>query len=121
MPRYVIWACENIYGGLHGMNYQGVVEAYNERDALDFAREEAIELIHSYESIEDALEEDVQEQITPQMTEDEIERLREEVYEEDLEYACWLIDETKAYQYSTLELDDKCWDIGYSDFIEEFC
>jgi len=121
MSRYLIWACENIYGGLHGMNYQGVIEADSEGEALEYARNEAIELIHSYESIENSLEEEVQEQITPGMTEDEIEDLREQVYEEDLEYACWLVDEAKANQYSTFELDDKCWDIGYSDFIEEFC
>ena len=120
MARYIIWAAEEIYGGLHGMNYQGVIEADSNNEALEYAREEAIELIYSYECIEEALEEDVQEEISSDMTKDEITQLRTEIYNEDLEYNYWKIDEKLAENYTTKELDDMCYNLGLEEMIAKF-
>ena len=42
MARYAIFACDEMYGGLHGMNYTGVIEADSEEEVAGLAFEEAL-------------------------------------------------------------------------------
>jgi len=121
MARYVYYACENIYGGLHGMNICGVVEANSEDEIADIARTAAYEIIESYSCIVDNLEETIAEYITSDMSEDDIDALRSEIYAEDIDYAWHKIDETKAGIYTTKQLDTYAADTDYDYLISTFC
>lgn len=48
---FYIYACENCYKGLHGIETTYVGDFNNERDANDYALELALELIDSYECL----------------------------------------------------------------------
>ena len=121
MTRYVYYACENIYGGLHGMNTYGVVEAGSEDEIALIARTAAYEVIESYGCIAEALEEDVDEEITPDMDDFEINELRSAIYGEDIDYTWRKIDESKAGKYTTRQLDGMCYNMGYDEFVKTFC
>lgn len=121
MARYAIFACDEMYGGLHGMNYTGVVEANSADEVADIALEEAFDIIQSYSDIYEILEKEVEECIEEDMTEDEIEELRNEIYTNDAQIAFALVDESIAKDYTTEELDNMCYNMTYSDFIKKYC
>ena len=121
MARYAVFVCDEMYGGLHGMNYTGVIEADSVDKMVDIALEEAFYIIESYSDIYEALEEEVEEYIEEDMTEDEIEELRNEIYTKDAQISFALIDESIAKDYTTKELDNMCYNMTYSDFIKEYC
>lgn len=121
MARYAVFACDEMYGGLHGMNYTGVVEADSEEEVANLAFEEALNIIQSYADIYKALEKEIEECIEDDMTEEEIEDLRNDVYTNDVQTIWALVDESVACGYTTKELDDICYNMTYSDFVEEYC
>lgn len=124
MPRFAIYAFEHVYEGLHGMNYQGVVEAPNESDAAAIAHEKAYELIDSYYQITDYLDDELAEVIADsprKLTEDEIEQIRWDLYREDADYEVAQLNEKYCGRLSTEELDETCYDIGFVEFCELYC
>lgn len=121
MARWAVYACENIYGGLHGMNYTAVVDFESSTTVENFARGQSLEVIESYSDIVETLEQDVEYNIEPGMSDEEIEQLRYETYLEDTEYTWEKVDEAKAGEYSTQELDEMIYDLGYEEFVELYC
>lgn len=121
MARYAVFACDEMYGGLHGMNYTGVIEADSEEEVANLAFEEALNIIQSYADIYEALEKEIEECIEDDMTEKEIEDLKNDVYTNDIQTIWALVDELVAEDYTTEELDDICYNMTYSDFVEEYC
>lgn len=118
MAQYAIWACDNIYGGLHGMNYSGVINADTLEEALDYAQERAIEVTQSYSCIESALEDEYVERVDENTPADEAEMIRCEIIFEDIEYNAVKV--TKE-GFSTKELDELCYNIGFEEFVKECC
>lgn len=109
MARYFIWAGEQMYEGLHGIETRRVVENLSYEDACDWANEMSIEVIESYceEEYRDMVDDEVNRDNYD--TEDEY----EEAFDERLgdlkcENTCWIVtevDEEKASGISTQELD----------------
>lgn len=121
MARYAIFACDEMYGGLHGMNYTGVIEADSEEEVAGLAFEEALYVIQSYADIYETLDKEAEECIEENMTEDEIEEFRNDIYTNDVQTTWALVDESVAKNYTTEELDDICYNMTYSDFVEKYC
>ncbi len=121
MARYAIFACDEMYGGLHGMNYTGVIEADSEKEVADLAFEEALYVIQSYADIYEALDKEVEEYLEEGMTEEEEDEVRNDIYTNDVQTIWALIDESVAKDYTTEELDNMCYNMTYTDFVEQYC
>lgn len=117
---YVIHAFEGIFGGYHGIEDWSIWFCDNEEEAISIARENSMEVINSYGCVYEELECDIEEWIDETMSEEDIALLREDVYEEDIDYNIWKIDSdmVKEYDINTLErwLND-----NPEDFIEKYC
>lgn len=97
MALYYVCGQDNIFGGLHGMKYDTIVEG-GEEDALEVGRELAADVIGSYECIIELLEDDVAELCEKygidsrdyfswtSEQEEKIDEIRNDVYEEDMDY-----------------------------------
>lgn len=120
MPRYAIKAYDNLYGGLHGMCSQSVGEFKNKSEAIQYAVQESMDVIVSYASIYEELDRDVEDLTTSEMTDSDICDLREEIYYEDTAYDIYLIDEEKAADLSTTNLNKLFYDLE-DEFIERYC
>ena len=112
MARYVVFAAEEFYGGLYGMNSTFVTEAASDREIEWIARDASLDIIDSYACIRDAIYEDVDPEDYESMS---------EIALEDVMYEWALIDEELAGNYSTKELDSMAYDMGYEDFVEAYC
>ena len=119
MAYYLIYGCDQIYGGLHGMEQYEVVCCENDEEALEWARELSQWVIESYSNISDDLEETVQaicesEGIPYDGTSSEEDEIREQIYEEDMDYCAALLDKQKlpeAAFFDELQI--------YNDLLEE--
>ena len=60
------------------------------------------------------------EKIEPDLTEEELETIREELYDEDTDWAVWEINEEVAKDYPTHTLDTMFYE-NPEDFIDEYC
>ena len=122
MPRYLCYATENKYQGLHGIENTFVVEEKNIRDAEEDCFEACIELMSSYGDIEEELWEEARFYLDED--EDKESVLEEIFWDCQCENACvqvWEIDEEKAKNLSTYELDTIACNEGYEAFLEEYC
>lgn len=107
--RYAIYACEGVYGGLHGIYNVAVFEDTYE-GAKEWGYNASRDLIEDYDS-------------------DEIDSIRDEYgdeavedfYCENIEYLIWEIDEDIAKAISTNTLDELISEMGYEDFVETYC
>ena len=113
MARYVIFAAEQMYGGLHGMNSTFVTEADSDREIEFIAEQASLDVIDSYKCIREVLFDDLDPEID--------DGLRQDACYEDVMYEWALIDEELAGNYSTKELDSMAYDMGYEDFVEAYC
>ena len=119
MAKYLIYAYENLYGGLHGMCSYTVVEKRDDRDAFETAAQLSREVIDSYDCILQDLEEEVREYHDE--TDDEFADDLEQVIEEDIAYEVYKIN-VKAVDHDPTveELEDLFWeDEDY--FFEHYC
>ena len=112
MARYVIFAAEQVYSGLHGMSSTFVTEAESDREVDSIARDASLDVIDSYMCIRD----DLYEGVDPEDYE-----VMNEIALEDVMYEWALIDEELAGNYSTKELDSMAYDMGYEEFVEAYC
>lgn len=123
MSRYFCYATENKYQGLHGISNTFVVEAENIEEAQAQCFQASIELMSSYEDIEEELWEDAKSYLNDEDVENQ-DKLDEAFWECQCENACaqvWKIDEKKAKKFSTRELDTIAYNEGYESFLEEYC
>ena len=102
MQRVFIYACEDSYGGLHGIEDMTVTEVSDLKVADAIGRDMSLGVIESY-------------------------GIREEYGEEDVEYdsdegTCWevykILDDNAN---SVEELDVLCCQLGKEDFIDIYC
>ena len=120
---YVIYAAENIYGGLHGMCDYSIYDCDSLDEVREIGYENGLEVINTYGCICEDLEEELQESIDladDTLSEEAVEELRAEIYNEDVDYNFWKIKEEIAGEYSVKEMEEML----YNDpeyFIEKYC
>ena len=112
MARYAVFAADELYKGLHGMNSTFVTEAESDREVDSIARDASLDVIDSYMCIRDDLYEGVDLEDYETMN---------EIALGDIMYEWALIDEELAGNYSTKELDSMAYDMGYEEFVEAYC
>lgn len=121
MARYVIFAADQMYKGLHGMFDIFIDEYDSDFGATIDAENASLEVINSYGCITECLDEDASESITEDMFDDEISNVYWDVYQEDIYYEFKEIDEDKAKDIPTRQLERIAYDIGYEEFVEKYC
>lgn len=131
MAFYYVCGQDQIYGGLHGMKYESIAEG-NEQDAIDMARELAEDVISSFSGIGDSLEEEISDVCSRYYIDyensstwseddcDRIEEIREEIYEEDLDYFFIKLDETKLPSNDPYELEALLVEMGSEEFLNKY-
>ena len=130
MKRYCIYAAEQQYGGLHGMNYYGVIEAKNQEEAEDYARERSFEVMNDYGDIMETIEENAKYWASQDYEEgtDEWEKAYNENIEQErndnLDYYAKEISKEKnegqGYIVSLDILDNMYWN-NPDEFEEKYC
>ena len=123
MARFLCYATENKYGGYHGIENTFVTEAKDIEEAQSECFQASIELMGSYGDIEEELWEEARFHLSDEEAEDQ-DKLDEAFWECQCENACaqiWEVDEEKAKDLSTYELDIIACNEGYETFLEEYC
>jgi len=116
MRLWAVCGFEQMYGGLHGMIETAIIEG-TEDEAREYAIELSESVINSYSEIADELEETIKEDcefnnINYYEDEDEVWSIREQVYDDDIDYEYVELDVNKlpTLNIETLEkmfYDDK--------------
>ena len=120
---FAIIAAEGIYEGLHGIETKTIVEASNWNEIYDIARELSLEVMESYGDVIEELEREVQEEIdfndTVNWTEERIEELRAEVYNDNVYYNVYQLDEEKIKDDSYEQLEEEFYN-DPEEFLEKY-
>lgn len=113
---YAIYACENVYGGLHGMDNHAIVNCTNEGEANDIGLEMSFDVMESYECITNVLEEEASEEYERDTHEwcDYLEQLKGE----NSYYIIYPIVDTKGK--STRKLEKEFWN-NREEFVKTYC
>ena len=109
MKRYLIYADETEYGGLHGMYDWDIVQCNDEEEAQEIGHEMSERVIESYASLLEEIEEDVRTRLAE-------EGINPNDLDYDERYEDWydcILNEHIQYQY--WELDPS---INYLEIIE---
>lgn len=106
--RVFIYACEDMYHGLHGIEDMRVVEVESIEEANEYGMEMSGEVIDTYNTLGD-------------FEEFEDEEAYEEVWLEAREWYVYPIDEEKAKGKSTRALDKIASKMGSDWFIKRYC
>lgn len=106
--RVFIYACEDMYHGLHGIEDMRVVEVGSIEEADEYGREMSGDVIDTYDTLRD-------------FDDYEDEEAYEEAFLEALEWYVYPIDEEKAKDLSTEELNRLASREGCDLFVEEYC
>ena len=119
MRLWAVWGCDQIYGGLHGMESTAVIEG-TEDDACEYAETLSREVIESYDSIQEYLEAQVREEcefndVDYDEDGDDVYFIRNEIYDEDMEYGYIELDVNKLPTLDIEELDKM-----YYNYRDEF-
>jgi len=120
---YVIHAYEQIYGGLHGMENWSLAECSSIEEANEWLLENSMDVITSYSSIIEDLEQTVEDYKTDDMSEEEIEELRYDVYNEDIDGAIYELKEEFQKDYTSKDLVELERELcnNPEDFVETYC
>ena len=104
MAKYLIYACEMQYNGLHGMNDWNVYDCQTYEEACEIGHELSYDVINSYSCIEGAFEEEVMERLREEgITEehqdydDLYDEWLDELIEEDISYSVYQVQEDIDY------------------------
>lgn len=106
--RVFIYACEDMYHGLHGIENMRVVEVESIEEANEYGMEMSGDVIDTYDTLGD-------------FEEFEDEEAYEEAWLEAREWYVYPINEEKAKGKSTRELDKIASKWGSDWFIKEYC
>lgn len=120
---WVVYGQDVLYGGLHGMNEKTVFEG-TKQEALDYAEFLSEEVINSYSTIYNTLEEDIKAECIfqgiPTGIDLEVEEnIRLEIYQNDMDYGCIELDINKLPTLDVEELDNMLFLDG-EDFINKY-
>lgn len=115
MRLWAVCGFEQMYGGLHGMIETAIIEG-TEDEAREYAIELSESVINSYSEIADELEETIKEEcklnnINYYEDEDEVWSIREQVYDDDIDYEYVELDVNKL---PTLDIE-KLEEMLYND------
>lgn len=108
MALYLIHAYEDMYGGLHGMEDVLILEEDNEEEVRLTAKEMSMDVIDSYSSIRDALEEEAAEY--HEIDSDEYWNTVDELIEEDIAYDYWKLSDEYSEQEYNIMLTSEGWE-----------
>ena len=106
--RVFIYACEDTYQGLHGICDMRVVDVSSLDEANEYGMEMSGDVIDSFDTLGDFEEE---------LDEDEL----DEAFMQSRLWYVYPIDEEKAKDLSTEELDKLAAEWGEDYFIEKYC
>ena len=112
---YAAYITEGIYQGLHGIEQKEILIVSCLKEAHEIATEMSLELMGSYSAVYEELETMVQDEIDANWTEEEVEKLRAEIYNENVYYDLYELDEEKIKDKSYEDLEEEL----YND-LEEF-
>lgn len=126
MIKYLIVGCTSSYGTLHGMYNAEVIEAEDENEAYEIARElgaEAVDTWVNYDDVRAAAEADCgyEPDGDKEPDEDEIEALIDEYLADEMDY--WALKIKDEYQSMTIEELENLLNVemGVDDFSKEYC
>jgi len=131
MAIWYVCGQDQMYRGLHGMKIC-TIEVGTEDDAMTTARGLSYEVMDSYEEISDSLEAQIAEECWEYdinyndsftwSDEDgeKIDEIKDEVYEENLDFFCVELDESKLPTLDPYELDEILHKIGAEEFLKEY-
>ena len=125
MKLYYIYGSDQLYGGLHGMETSRIVLCDDDKEAVEWAKELSYDVMESYSNIYEDLEERVaelcaEERVCYKDDGPEVQRIRDEVYQEDLYYEVDLLDSDWLPTENIDELEDLLWDIGDEEFRKRY-
>lgn len=120
MSRYLIYSCEGLYDGLHGMNHIQVRECESDREAWEIGANASLEIMDSYGIITDDLQAEVDDILSMDEDIDEDEAW-ESVYRDNIVVDYWKINEEKAKNIDIDYLDYLAYDLGVDLFVEQYC
>lgn len=128
MALYLYYAADGIYQGLHGMETLGIVDETNSDKVIEIAKEASLDIIQSYGTIMEDLQQaafdnidlvsyEMDGEVVP---DSEYEKALDEAIEEDIYCKVWKINDSIAQSISYEELEDKAAE-DLELFIEELC
>ena len=117
MSRYLIYSCEGLYEGLHGMNDIQVCECESDREAWEIGVDASLDF---YAIIAHDLQGEVDDILGMGEDIDEDEAW-ESVCRDNVVVNYWKINEEKAKNISITELDSLAYDLGVDLFVEQYC
>jgi hypothetical protein len=120
MARYAIWAFENTYGGLHGIERHIIIEddpehPYTIEDLETEASEYSREIIEDFNTISDEIEEWVN---SEDYDEEEYDEVYEEMIGENIGYCIYKI--VKGEDKTVEELQDMFFNYR-EEFVRDYC
>lgn len=116
--RVFIMAYENIYGGLHGMYTFRVTDVESLDEADDYGREMSYDVIESYGSIMETLEDEIDPDI--EENSEEWEGELDILIRQDTAWEVYIIDEEKAHGVSN-DVLEMAFSGDVEDFIRDYC
>lgn len=114
MRLWAVYGFEQMYGGLHGMIETAIIEG-TEDEAREYAIELSESVINSYSEIADELEETIKEEcelnnINYYEDEDEVWSIREQIYDDDIDYEYVELDVNKLPTLDIEKLEEMFYD-----------
>lgn len=117
---FAIYACDCLYGGLHGMYDCGIFKFFNTEDAIIQGREMSRQVIESYSDILDTLEDDFREYSREDMLDDELNDLWEDIVYSDISYEIRLLKSECLANSTITELEEEFYNDPQS-FLQNYC
>lgn len=123
MRLWAVCGYDQIFGGLHGMIETAIIEG-NENQASEYAIELSESIINSYSEIADELEETIKEEcelnnINYYEDEDEVWSIREQVYDDDIDYEYVELDVNKLPTLDIETLEEMLYNDRF-DFVNTY-
>lgn len=129
MKVYAYYAADEAFGGAHGIETYGLMEADSVEEVKEIARDKSIDIIESYSCISDTLlaeawaaadREDSYEEWDGMDLPDNVEENYAELVREDIYYEVW---EVKAEVVEAMSFDDlnELADEDFFDFVTKYC
>lgn len=114
-----IYACENEYGGYHGIYDKVVCEVKNEEEATVIAMEMSEGVMESYEDIQRTIDAEIEYAITELGDERDEEIIAREIIEMNMDFTIYIVDETTLNGKNIRELDTE-WYNDSEEFLEKY-
>lgn len=116
-----IAAYEGTYQGYHGTITRFVDEFSSYKEAVEAAREESYNIMYDFSNVYKILEQELADYIedTGEYREDVIEGMRDEIYENNLAFDIYYLNETKIKDKTLMQLNEEFYQ-NPEDFLEKY-